>query len=209
MGKSLKDKNRYRLALVVLANIAAYMAMLNNKGFGIEPWIETLTNIQKLVPGLLVSVLTSVINAQIDHVNKARLVFWKWRHPLPGSRAFTECASMDLRIDMDALLNYQDPLPTDPEKQNALWFKWYRGLQNEPGIEQAHREYLFTRDYTSISFLLIVGLGSLGLWEIEDIQIASIYLFSLVAQYFLARRAARNHGVRFVGSVLAYKASSE
>ena len=209
MKKSLKDQNNPLLTLVILANMAAYLTVQNNKGFAIEHWIETLVSIQELAPGLLVCILTGVFNAQIDHNNKARLVFWKWRHPLPGSRAFTECANRDSRIDKSALLKHQDPLPTEPEEQNTLWFKWYRELQSEPGLEQAHRQYLFARDYAGISFLLLIGLGPLGLWQIESIKVAGIYLIILLAQYFLVRRAARNHGVRFVGSVLAYKAASK
>lgn len=206
MDVSLKDKNRPLLAFVVLANVAVYLAALN-KGFSVESWIETLTSIQKLAPVLFVSILTGIINAQIDHNNKARLVFWNWLHPLPGSRAFTKYASMDSRIDRDALQQHQDPLPTEPDKQNALWFKWYREFQNEPGVKQVHREYLFTRDYTGISFLLILGLGPLALWQMESVKIVAIYVTILVVQYLLVRRAAHNHGVRFVASVLAYKAS--
>ena len=194
------------MAFVVLMNIAVYLALLNN-GFAVEVWVEILTSPQKSIPLFLIIVLTGIINAQTSHNNKARLVFWKWLHPLPGSRAFTEYASMDSRIDSDALRNHQDPLPTEPEKQNALWFKWYRDFQNEPGILQVHREYLFTRDYASISFLIMLGLGPLALWQMESIK-AGVYLVILLAQYLLVRQAAHNHGVRFVASVLAYKASS-
>ena len=84
------------LALVVLANISVYVAILN-RGFAVDGWIKTLTNIQELVPVLLVSVFTGIINAQIGHNNKARLVFWKWSHPLPGSRAFTKYVNTDPR----------------------------------------------------------------------------------------------------------------
>ena len=208
MELSLKDKNRSLLALVVLANIAIYLAALN-EWFSIDNWLETLTSIQKLVPVLLISIFTGVINAQIDHKNKARLVFWRWSHPLPGSRAFTEYAKTDSRINADALRKHQEPLPTEPDEQNALWFKWYREFQNEPGVKQVHREYLFTRDWAGISFLIILLLGPLALWQMESIRVAVIYLAVLLAQYLLVRRAARNHGIRFVASVIAYKASSD
>lgn len=79
MGISLKDTNRPMLALVVLANIVIYIGVLENE-FAIESLIATMMNIQKLFPVLLVSIFTGVLNAQIGHVNKARLVFWKWSH---------------------------------------------------------------------------------------------------------------------------------
>ena len=207
METSLKDKNRPWLALVILANLVVYLAVLN-RDFAVESWVELLTSAQKLAPLFLISILTGIINAQTSDNNKARLVFWKWSHPLPGSCAFTEYVSMDSRIDSDSLRNHQGPLPTEPEKQNALWFKWYREFRNELGILQVHREYLFTRDYANISFLVILGLGPLALWQMEGIKVVGTYLIILLAQYLLVRRAARNHGIRFVTSVLAYKASS-
>ena len=206
MKPSLNDKNRSRLVLVVLVNVAVYIAVLS-KGFAVEEWVDVLPGVPRLVPALLVSILTGIINAQVDSNNKARLVFWKWRHPLPGSRAFTEYANTDSRIDSDTLKKHQDPLPTNPRKQNALWFKWYQECQDEPSILQVHREYLFTRDYAAISFLLLLGFGSLALWQTESINVAVTYISILAVQYLLVRRAASNHGVRFVTSVMANKTS--
>ena len=181
-----------------------------NEGFVIKSWVETFTSIKEQTPILLImSILAGVINAQIDPNNKARLVFWKWSHPLPGCCAFTKYASADPRINRDALHKYEGPLPTEPDKQNALWFKWYREFQDEPGIKQVHQEYLFTRDYAGISFLLIFFFGSLALWQMRSVKVTGIYLAALIAQYVLVRWAARNHGVRFVTSVLAYKTSSD
>ena len=197
MQLSLKDQNRPGLVIVVLANIALYLAILN-RGFALESWIETLTSIQDLGPVLLVSAITGVLNAQIDHNNKARFVFWRWSHPLPGSRAFTKYASADARIDANALKKYQNPLPTDPNGQNKLWFKWYREFQEEPGIKQVHREYLFTRDWASLSFLMIVFLGPLATWQMPSIKVAAVYIAILIAQYLLVSRAARNHGERLM-----------
>ena len=207
METTLKGKNKAWLAFVVFVNITGYLVLLHN-GFAVEGWTEILASTQKLFPLFLIFILTGILNAQTSHNNKARLVFWKWLHPLPGSRAFTEYASMDARIDSDALQNHQNPLPTEPEKQNALWFKWYREFQTEPGILQVHREYLFTRDYACIAFLILFGLGPLAFWQMESVMVAGAYSIALLAQYLLVRRAARNHGVRFVTSVLAYKASS-
>lgn len=206
MSLSLKDQNRPLLALVVLANAALYFVVLSGE-LSIENWIGTFTDIQNLAPVLVVSILTGILNGQVSHEYKARLVFWNWKHPLPGSRAFTEYIQKDPRIDVEKLKAFADPLPEAPEKQNALWFKWYREFQNEPGIKQVHREYLFTRDYAGISFLSVVGLGALAFWQFEEPKIALMYLVILLLQYFFVRRAARNHGSRFVSSVLAYKAS--
>lgn len=207
MEISLKDQNKPLLTIVVLANIAIYLAILS-KGFSLENWANTFSDIQLLVPIALISVLTGIANAQIGHLNKARLVFWKWTHPLPGSRAFTEYINTDARIDKETLKKHHSPFPVGPDEQNALWFKWYREFQNEPSIKQVHREYLFTRDYTSIAFLLAITLGPLAFWQMDSAQLAGLYLVFPFGQYSAVRVAARNHGIRFVASVLAYKSSS-
>ncbi len=204
---SLKDKNKPLLSIILVANVAIY-AVLLNRGFSLENWIETFTDIQKIVPVLVVSIITGILNAQIGHNTKARLVSWRWLNPLPGSRAFTEYASTDPRIDTSALTRHHSPLPTDPREQNALWYKLYREFQKEPAVVQVHREYLYTRDYASIAALLTIGFGLAGLYQIPDLKIVSLYILFLVVQYLLVRRAALNHSIRFVTTVLAYKASS-
>ena len=206
MELSLKDMNRPGLGLVFLANISVYVTASSGR-FTVDAWIETLTSMQELTPVLAVSVLTGIINAQIGHANKARLVFWKWSDPLPGSRAFSEYASKDPRINADALRKCQDPLPTTPDQQNALWYKWYQECEMEAGIRQVHREYLFSRDYAGLSFLLLLGLGPLAFWQIGPVGVAMTYTSALALQYLVVRRAARNHGERFVASVLARKAA--
>jgi hypothetical protein len=40
--------------------------------------------------------------SDLDAMTKARLVFWRWQHPPPGSRAFVH-AKADTRINVPAL----------------------------------------------------------------------------------------------------------
>ena len=210
MNISLKDQNKLMLALVLLGNAMLYLGFVQKwiSASGWR-WAETLTNVQDLVPVLFISILAGVMNAQFGHENKARLVFWQWSYPLPGCRAFTEYMNRDARIDREFMQERFGPLPSTPDKQNALWFKWYCQLQDEPAIKQVHREYLFSRDYACIALMLMIGLGCLSLWQLQTLNSIGLYLAILVAQYFLVRRAAYNHGVRFVCSVLAYKASGD
>ena len=207
MSFALKDINRPLLVFVVMVNASIYLAVLH-KGFSIDNWSETLIYIQEITPVLLVSIFTGIFNAQINDNDKARLVFWRWSHPLPGNRAFTEYAHKDARIDLEVLKKHQDPLPTEPGKQNSLWYKWCEECQSELRINQVHREYLFTRDYTGISFMFILTLGPLATWQMESIKFAGLYTIFLLAQYLFVRRAACTHGIQFVKSVLAYKSSN-
>ena len=206
MGRSLKGINLPWLGFVLLANVTFYVTCLN-KTWSVEGWIETLTTAQDVTPALLISVLTGIINAQISPKTKARLVFWRWSHPLPGSRAFSVHAHTDPRIDTDALIQQHGPLPTDPDKQNKLWFRMYQECQERTAVKQVHGEYLFSRDWAVISVLLLVVLGPAALLQMPSPSRVLVYIAVLLAQYFLVRWAAVNHGVRFVTSVLAHKAS--
>ena len=206
MEKSLKEQSRLALRLVVAANATIYIAVLGGD-WTIAGLAGKLVSLQGIVAAPLLTVLAGIANAQIDHNNKARLVFWRKSHPLPGSRAFTEYMHTDSRIDVTALQQYMDPLPTEPGTQNALWYRWYREVEEDTRIRQVHREYLFTRDYAGIAALLAGSLGPLSFWQLESMAIAGFYSVALLAQYLLVRRAAYNHGVRFVTTVLASKAS--
>ncbi|WP_298296702.1 hypothetical protein [uncultured Litoreibacter sp.] len=206
MAISLKDLNRPALVLVIIANFAIYSAFLApTLNFG--SMVALLKDYENLLPGALVALIVGVLNSQLSHEIKARLVFWRWLHPLPGSFAFTKVAKRDTRIDPDALEAAYGPLPTEPAQQNRLWFKWYREYQNEVGISQVHREYLFTRDWAGLSVLLAVALTPLAFWQMTDSRAWLLAAF-LVLQYFLVRRSAKNHGERFVASVLANKSAS-
>jgi hypothetical protein len=91
--------------------------------------------------------------------------------------------------------------------QNALWYRLYKTVADDPAISQVHRRYLFTRDYAAGSVLLFITLGLAGFWAIPSRATAAVYAGLLLLQYLLTRQAAKNHGIRFVTSVLAIKIS--
>jgi hypothetical protein len=52
---------------------------------------------------------------------KARLVFLRWRHALPGHRAFSKYAVRDPRIDVSSLEKlHGGSLSVDPVEQNQI-----------------------------------------------------------------------------------------
>jgi hypothetical protein len=206
MTISLKDFNRPGLVLVVIANVAIYYLVLTS-AYDTNSFANLVSDYENYAPGALIALVVGVLNSQLNHNVKARLVFWRWKHPLPGSYAFTNIMSTDSRIDPYTLLTFVDPLPTDPDEQNRLWFKWYREYQEETGVKQVHREYLFTRDWTGLAFLFLLFMMPLALWQMTTSQIV-IMTATLLLQYLVVRQSAKNHGERFVASVLAYKSSS-
>ncbi len=137
--------------------------------------------------------------------SKARIVFLRWNNPLPGHEAFTRYARNDPRIDFEYLKTHYGPLPSDPLEQNKLWYKLYKSVKAEPSVTQVHRNYLFTRDFTFISLIMLIILGPVGFYQIPSIRLASIFTAALIGQHLLANNAAKKHGQRFVSTVLAIK----
>lgn len=203
MAESLKDATSKPLLVVMAANVAVFYAAVQTGALFSGDWLALLRNWAEALPGGLGIVLTGIVNAQLTSEAKARLVFWRWRDPLPGCEAFSRHAGSDSRIDLTAIERAHGPLPTDPKQQNALWYRLYRLVGGEPAVTQVHRSFLFARDYTCISALILIVLGPIGLFEIPSLRTALIYIAMLGTQYIVARQAARNHGCRFVTTVLA------
>lgn len=205
MARRLKDENKTALALLLAANLAAYYLVAETGYLMAGDWLSLVRNWQKVVPSGLALIIIGILNAQLSADAKARLVFWRWTDPLPGSRAFSLYARKDARVDMAAIEGKYGPLPHEPKEQNTLWYRLYKSLETDQAVEQAHREFLFARDYASISFLVFVALGILGLFQFPTTAALLAYLGLVGAQYVLACRAAQNNGQRFVTTVLALK----
>ena len=204
----LKDRNRAPLTAVLGANFALFIAAVKTSSiFG--PKAETFfENWSHLVPVALTVVLAGLANGLIDPNNKARLVFWRWADPLPGCRAFSHYASRDPRIDVVALEQSLGSFPTEPRAQNVLWYRLYKSVDDAPAVADAHRNFLLMRDYTAMSFLILVVAGPLAIALVPSLSTTAGYLVVLLAQYLLACQAAAHYGVRFVTTVLALKAVS-
>lgn len=208
MEKSLKDGNRLSLYVVMLANLCLFYLAAQNHAIVSGSWFDLLRNVRTAVPAGLGLILTGVLNAQLSAEMKSRIVFMRWWNSLPGCEAFSRYAKNDVRIDFSAIERLCAPLPEDPREQNALWYKLYKSVGSEPSVVQVHRAFLFTRDYACIALMLSVVLGAIGFFQIPSTTIAALYFFALVLQFLIASQAARNHGKRFVTTVLAIKAAS-
>jgi hypothetical protein len=161
-----------------------------------------------VLPAGFLVVAVVVINAIFSPTAKARLVFLRWKHPLPGSRAFSKLAKTDTRIDLDKLRAKIGVFPKAPARQNAVWYSLYKSIENDPAVSQVHKIYLLTRDYAVFAALFIPILGGLALVQFPTFTIALSYAGSLIVQFVLVVRAARTHGFRFVTTVRA-RASAE
>jgi hypothetical protein len=206
-SSSLKDDTRWPLMYVFLLNVAVFYCAIKT-GMLVTGGVNLLlAEWQNLLPVGTSFIFTSIINELLSSEAKARLVFWRWRFPLPGSEAFTRHAERDARIDMEVLRRKCGPFPTDARDQNVLWYRLYRSVAGDAAVAHIHRKYLFTRDYAVLSFALMIVLGVSAFWTIPSYSTAWIYLGLLVLQYGVVRQAANNNGIRLVTTVLALKAT--
>lgn len=205
MAGSLKNANKLPLLALMAANLAIFYVALKSGALLGGQWVHLARGATQALPGGLGLVLIGIANAQLSADAKARIVFWRWNNPLPGSEAFTRHAGRDPRVDLAAIAKAYGPLPVDRREQNALWYRLYKSVDNDASVQQVHREFLFTRDYACLALMMMAVLGTAGFIQFASMSTALGYLALLAVQFALAVRAARNHGRRFVTTVLALK----
>src|SRR5438552_83289 len=123
MSLSLKDLNKLPLLSVVLANLAAFVAATSGTNWSAIDWSSLTAALGRAIPAGIGLILFSIVNAQLSSDAKARVVFFWWHNPLPGSEAFTFHAQEDHRVNVRALEEAFGTLPTNPREQNALWYR--------------------------------------------------------------------------------------
>lgn len=206
--KSLKDQNTSSLITILVVNIAIFAVALKTDQLLAADYEEMLEHWHALIPAGFGAVLIGVINGVLDVQTKARLVFWRWHDPLPGCRAFSYHLHRDPRIDVAALKSKVGPFPATPSKQNALWYKLYKAVENDPRVLHVHRLFLLTRDYAGMAFMLLIVFGGIGVVAMQTYRTELLYAAALLSQFVVSAMAARNYAVRFVNTVLALKAAT-
>jgi hypothetical protein len=165
-----------------------------------------ITSASNLLPVGLAFIVTSVANGLLNASWKARLVFLRWQHALPGHRAFGKYALADPRIDVDQLKRLLgNGWPEGPEAENRAWYRIFKEVEAAPEVQHTHREYLIMRDYTGLSALFVIGLGAAAIGLVHSWRITAVCCLVLVLQFLVVRHAAATYGERFVCTVLAVK----
>jgi hypothetical protein len=201
-GESLKKGNTPWLAALAALDLLGLGAFLMPAS--IMGQISSL----EAIKGLLVSglvVVVPILTDTLSHKAKARLVFWRWRDPLPGCRAFSKYLKEEDHIDERALAKNIGKFPSTPKAAGARWYDLYNLVRNRGNVIETHRKYLRYRDMAAMSAALLlivptclrVATGSFW-WE-------SLLLF--LAQTLWAIWLCRLAGARFVTTVLAVHSS--
>lgn len=203
MKPSLKSSTVWRLGSFLIANTAAFAIVALGAAGGTPSLLQAVSGGKGPAWLGVALLITTVLNGLLSAGTKARLVFLRWRNPLPGSEAFTRYAKEDPRVDMQALKRRLGALPRRPRDQNALWYRLYKQAESDIAVMQAHRDYLLTRDMTALAFAIAVALGALSFLSVRPLPIAAAYTGALFLQFWIIRVAAANYGRRFVCTVLA------
>ncbi|MBS1803681.1 MAG: hypothetical protein JST28_09955 [Acidobacteria bacterium] len=202
--KSLKDRYRLQLWIIVAVNTLFLYGIVQTNAIRVSGLRAMFNDAQNLVPVGVALIVATVLNGLVNADTKARLVFLRWHHALPGHRAFTEYALRDPRIDVAALEKIHGlPLPTDPTEQNRTWYRMYKSIEDDRAVSQAHLDYLFMRDYAGLCAVFLIFYGVAGALSIPSMNVRLVYVAILIVQFVLVRQAACNYGIRFVTTVLA------
>ncbi|QIH33409.1 hypothetical protein [Sphingobacterium sp. DR205] len=199
---NLKIKNVPQLWVFLAANILILCGLI------FPEYFKTLTtgvDIVFMLKALGVSIaplLLFLLNGLISSHQKAVLVFWKLRNPLPGSEAFSKLSKNDTRIDRVKLKDTYGSLPKSPVEQNKLWYKIYKKNSSNIIVSDSHRAFLLARDLTSLCILFVVFLG-IPILSVDQWPINLYYFLGLLLQYIVVVIGAQNRGRRLVTNVLA------
>jgi hypothetical protein len=206
-SESLKGKNqRYLVAWTAShALVAAWVVAGTPSSFESLPSVPIFNSLaMTLLVGLGVTLLNGLPSSEI----KAALVFWRWPHPEPGHRAFSKLAQGDSRIDLSRLqLAVGGAFPTEARDQNGAWMRLYTAHESTPSVRTNHGEWLLFRDLAWLSFLTTMagGMGAIVLTGASKTSLT--YALASACLFLLCTLVARNHGNRFVRTVMACAAS--
>lgn len=199
----LKALNAPVLGTILFINTAFAIAIVERGS--ISNAIESMVALEAdFVAPAIAAIISGLVTNQLSALSKARIIFLRWRNPLPGSRAFSEIIHQDDRINAASLERWLQEIPSTPRSQNAAWYEIFRSLQSDAAVSQAHRLYLLFRDWCIICLAIWAGAG-LYIAYTTTASLAITYSILMFVQFLFARNAAANSGNRLVSTVLAIK----
>ncbi|MXW06843.1 MAG: hypothetical protein F4Z87_01725 [Gammaproteobacteria bacterium] len=153
--------------------------------------------------GIVSPIICFVLDGLLSAEMKARIIYWRWQNPLPGSFAFSYHLPREHRADPDRLARTWGKFPADPVQQNRLWYKIYNSVDSDIRVQEAHRVSLYSRDLTGFAGLFLVIFGFSTIIIDARSSISYLFILFLIIQYFVMMSAARRYGVRFVRTALS------
>lgn len=201
----IKNKNRKWLFNYFILHIVIFALFTGYADFSILDADQVLAKARSpqgfvfMAAAILIVVMEGIFSNRIKEV----VVFWRLKNRLPGHRAFSYIGPRDPRIDMNKFKHmFPHGPPSNPQEQNAEWYRLFRQHQDKVQVFQSHKAFLLTRDLTSLT-IVFIPLGLFGHFLLENkIDMIFYHLMLLFVLYGIISFAARNYGERFVANVL-------
>lgn len=213
-GKSLKEQNAGLIRAAMIGHVVAFawiaaepLHLLSMDGRMLVARLEEAAAPGTAALGLIV-VASLLLLGLIKPDWRDRIMHWRWRDPLPGSRAFTSVGPQSSHVDMAVLETKYGPLPLAGREQNQLFYRIYRAFRDDVAVLDAHGRYLAARDIGTITALVMIPLPWLAWWASGNGMRALAYGGVLLVVYVLCVVAAKNYSWRMVQHVLALASSS-
>lgn len=195
--KAAKDQNAARLFTVLAINLFAFIWMFLD-------WEISMDSLRYFIFGPLAIAATAIINGMIGPETKAKIVFLRWKNPLPETRVFSKLIAYDRRIDMKRIdLEIKGASGFSAEMQNVAWFDYYLHSQTNPLVVSSERNYVYYRDYACMMMILVLTASSACLYFRDHINLILICILVLTAQYVFAALVAARSGNEFATTVIA------
>lgn len=202
-SQSLRAKNLRWLCALIALDIAILVVSASQPV--IQGQLNALSTVTRYGLAAFLPVVVLVLSSLLSSATKDVLVFWRHQHALPGHRAFSQLVHRDPRIDTEDLRLHVGEFPSEPAKQNALWYKLYSRVREDTIVLESHKLFLLFRDAATVSLLLVMASAGL-LLAFHLRTVAGIAALIFAVQYLLAMIAARHQAERFVCNVLVLHA---
>lgn len=208
MEKDLKSQNFVPLTAIY----AGAFVLLASVHWGAEKAFE-LSNqlLQNGLVGMVITAFGGVLSNFLPNAAKHSLVYFRFRHALPGHRCKLVCKK-DPRISFERLEQLWPELfakEMEPRSQNSFWYsEIYWPVRNSPEVLQAHRSFLLYRDAASgLTVLLIALLLSSAVAPRFSFPSVGVWSFLLlVATLLILCQAARQSGHRMLTNAVTVAA---
>ena len=202
-NKAAKDQNAVRLFVVLAINLFIFIWIFLD-------WEISFDNLRYFIYGPFAIAVTAIINGMIGSETKAKIVFLRWKNPLPETRVFSELIANDKRIDKKRIdLEIKGVSSFSAEEQNILWFEYYSQSQTNPLVVSSERNYVYYRDYACMLILFALAAffalaaSITGFYFRDSLNLICICLFAIAAQYVFVAPVAARSGKEFVTTVIA------
>lgn len=207
--KSLKEQNTWLIRAALVGHAVGFGFVLLQAAGDIQLGTADFTKKlqQMALPGSLslgvIALTRLVLLGLIPPTLRDRVVHWKWKHPLPGARAFSQIGPGDPRVNMQRLRELYGKLPIAAAKQSQLFYTIYKKHENEVAVLDAHKSYLAARDIATINLILLFVLPVIAAAATRNIKLSTLYALVLLIAYAATCWAAKVYGTRLVQNSLA------